>query len=59
MSRAPVLSGRARSIVAALSVTQTGGYGCLYYSFAVFLAPIATDLGADRTTSPAPSPSPS
>jgi hypothetical protein len=49
MSQAPVLSGRARSIVAALAVTQTVGYGCLYYSFAVFLAPIAADLGDDRT----------
>jgi MFS family permease len=33
-------------IVAALAITQTIGYGCLYYSFAVLLHPMATDLGA-------------
>ncbi|WP_433223123.1 MFS transporter [Dactylosporangium sp. CS-047395] len=31
-------------IVAAFAVTQTIGYGCLYYPFAVLLQPIATDL---------------
>ncbi|MFG2041620.1 MFS transporter [Dactylosporangium sp. NPDC048998] len=36
-------------IVAAFAVTQTVGYGCLYYAFAVLLHPIATDL----RTSPA------
>ncbi|MEV6489365.1 MFS transporter [Actinoplanes sp. NPDC051633] len=37
-------SSRARGIVAALAVTQTVGYGTLYYAFAVFLTPIAADL---------------
>jgi predicted MFS family arabinose efflux permease len=36
-------------IVAAFAVTQTIGYGCLYYAFAVLLHPIAADL----RTSPA------
>ncbi|MFI6510574.1 MFS transporter [Streptosporangium sp. NPDC050855] len=34
-------------IVAALAVTQTTGYGVLYYSFSVFLIPMAADLHAD------------
>jgi predicted MFS family arabinose efflux permease len=33
-------------IVAALAVTQTIGYGVLYYAFSVFLQPMAVDLGA-------------
>ena len=37
-------SSRARGIVGALAVTQTVGYGTLYYAFAVFLTPIAADL---------------
>jgi MFS family permease len=37
-------SSRARGIVAALAVTQTVGYGTLYYAFAVFLTPVAADL---------------
>jgi MFS family permease len=37
-------SGRARAVVAALAVTQTVGYGTLYYAFAVFLTPVAADL---------------
>ncbi|GAA4249506.1 MFS transporter [Dactylosporangium darangshiense] len=36
-------------IVAAFAVTQTVGYGCLYYAFAVLLRPMAAGLG----TSPA------
>jgi MFS family permease len=40
---------RARRIVAALAVSQTVGYGTLYYAFAVFLAPLATDLHASTT----------
>ncbi|MFF5225093.1 MFS transporter [Dactylosporangium sp. NPDC000521] len=31
-------------IVAVFAVTQTAGYGCLYYAFAVLLHPIAADL---------------
>jgi len=31
-------------IVAVFAITQTIGYGCLYYAFAVLLHPIATDL---------------
>ncbi|MET8054135.1 MFS transporter [Streptosporangium sp. NPDC005286] len=33
-------------IVAALAVTQTIGYGVLYYAFSVFLTPMAADLHA-------------
>jgi MFS family permease len=40
---------RGRAIVAALAVTQTVGYGALYYSFAVFLTPIARDLHTSTT----------
>ncbi|RVX44973.1 putative MFS family arabinose efflux permease [Nonomuraea polychroma] len=39
-------SGHGRRIVAALAVTQTIGYGVLYYAFSVFLAPMARDLHA-------------
>ncbi|HEV2639523.1 MAG TPA: MFS transporter [Actinocrinis sp.] len=31
-------------LVASLALTQTVGYGVLYYSYSVFLAPMATDL---------------
>jgi predicted MFS family arabinose efflux permease len=40
---------RARRIVAALAITQTVGYGTLYYAFAVFLTPMATDLHTTTT----------
>ena len=40
---------RARRIVAALAISQTVGYGTLYYAFAVFLAPLAADLHASTT----------
>ncbi|GAA2339508.1 MFS transporter [Dactylosporangium salmoneum] len=40
--RRPVLHGW--RIVAAFAVTQTVGYGCLYYAFAVLLHPMAADL---------------
>ena len=43
-------AGRARGTFAALAVTQTVGYGTLYYSFAVFLTPLAAEL---RTTTTA------
>ncbi len=33
-----------RRLVGALAVTQTVGYGVLYYAFAVLLQPIAQDL---------------
>lgn len=39
-------SGHGWRIVAALAVTQTIGYGVLYYAFSVFLAPMARDLHA-------------
>nr|WP_221379257.1 MFS transporter [Actinoplanes polyasparticus] len=42
-------SARAKAIVAALAVTQTVGYGALYYAFAVLLVPLAADLGASTT----------
>ncbi|MGV9600321.1 MFS transporter [Streptosporangium sandarakinum] len=35
-----------RRIVAALAVTQTIGYGALYYAFSVFLVPMTADLHA-------------
>ncbi|MGK5671702.1 MFS transporter [Micromonospora sp. URMC 106] len=38
-----------RRIVAALAVTQTVGYGTLYYAYAVLLNPMATTLGASTT----------
>jgi MFS family permease len=40
---------RARRIVAALAISQTVGYGTLYYAFAVFLTPLAADLHASTT----------
>jgi predicted MFS family arabinose efflux permease len=40
---------RARVVVAALAVSQTVGYGCLYYAFAVLLVPMAADLHASTT----------
>ncbi|MBT2233480.1 MFS transporter [Nonomuraea sp. NEAU-A123] len=39
-------SGHGWRIVTALAVTQTIGYGVLYYAFSVFLAPMARDLHA-------------
>jgi predicted MFS family arabinose efflux permease len=44
-----VAGGRARGMVAALAVSQTVGYGALYYSFAVFLTPLSRDLHASPT----------
>jgi len=40
--------GRGWWIVAALAVTQTVGYGVLYYAFAVLLQPMAAGLHASR-----------
>ncbi len=42
-------SGRATAIVGALAITQTVGYGTLYYAFAVFLVPLAADLKTSTT----------
>ena len=39
-----------RRLVGALAVTQTVGYGVLYYAFAAVLGPISTDLGVTVTT---------
>jgi MFS family permease len=36
-------------IVTVFAITQTIGYGCLYYAFAVLLHPIAQDLHASTT----------
>lgn len=36
-------------VVAALAVTQTVGYGALYYSYAVLLRPMVFELGASTT----------
>nr|BFE56308.1 MFS transporter [Dactylosporangium thailandense] len=44
----PVLHGW--RIVTALAVTQTVGYGTLYYAFAVLLQPMAATLHASTTT---------
>src|SRR5262245_48073767 len=41
---------RARLLIAVLAVTQTVGYGVLFYSFAVLLVPIAADLGTSTAT---------
>ncbi|MEV8373112.1 MFS transporter [Kribbella sp. NPDC056861] len=38
-------------VVAALAVTQTVGYGVLYYVFGVFLGPMSLDLGISTATS--------
>jgi len=43
------LRRRARGIVATFAITQTIGYGTLYYSFAVFLTPMAAGLHASTT----------
>ena len=40
-------AGYGRTLVAALAVTQTVGYGALYYAFAVLLRPMAVSLRAD------------
>ncbi|GAA4923695.1 MFS family permease [Nonomuraea thailandensis] len=42
----PPRSRHSRRVVAALAVTQTIGYGVLYYAFSVFLVPMAHDLHA-------------
>jgi predicted MFS family arabinose efflux permease len=38
-----------RPLVAALAITQTIGYGALYYAFVVLLVPIAADLHTSTT----------
>ena len=37
-------------LLAALGATQTVGYGVLYYAFAVYLTPMASDLHASTAT---------
>ncbi|WP_328992735.1 MFS transporter [Kribbella sp. NBC_01245] len=37
-------------LIAALAVTQTVGYGVLYYAFSVLLGPMSRDLGISTTT---------
>jgi predicted MFS family arabinose efflux permease len=39
-----------RGLVAVFAITQTIGYGVLFYAFPVLLVPIATDLGASTAT---------
>jgi predicted MFS family arabinose efflux permease len=43
-------SGVGRHLVAALAVTQTVGYGVLYYAFSALLGPICTDLHISTAT---------
>ncbi len=44
----PRVGGRRRStLVAVLAVTQTVGYGVLYYAFSVLIPPISADLNTD------------
>lgn len=43
--------GNRSLVVAALAITQTVGYGVLYYVFGVFLGPMSTDLGISTATS--------
>ncbi|WP_343974108.1 MFS transporter [Kribbella koreensis] len=38
-------------VVAALAITQTAGYGVLYYVFGVFLGPMSAELGISTATS--------
>ncbi|MEU4771539.1 MFS transporter [Micromonospora sp. NPDC023644] len=40
---------RGRTTVAALAITQTIGYGTLYYAFAVLLTPLTADLNTSTT----------
>ncbi|MFI6263205.1 MFS transporter [Micromonospora sp. NPDC051006] len=42
-------STHGRRIVAALAITQTVGYGTLYYAYAVLLNPMAASLGTPTT----------
>ena len=46
-TRAVVRPGR---LVGTLAVTQTVGYGVLYYAFSVILGPMSNDLGISHTT---------
>jgi MFS family permease len=45
----PAARRAGRRVVAALAVTQTVGYGVLYYAFAVFLTPLAAELDTSTT----------
>jgi len=47
--RPPATPHSNRAIVAALAITQTVGYGTLYYAFAVFLVPVAATLHTSTT----------
>ncbi|WP_432948192.1 MFS transporter [Kribbella sp. CA-253562] len=42
--------GVPRRLVAALAVTQTVGYGVLYYAFSALLGPMSRDLGISTST---------
>jgi predicted MFS family arabinose efflux permease len=42
-------AGHRTAVVAALAITQTIGYGTLYYAFAVLLTPLAADFGTTTT----------
>jgi predicted MFS family arabinose efflux permease len=44
------MSAGPRRLVAVLALTQTVGYGVLFYAFPVLLVPIATDLRASTAT---------
>ncbi len=48
--RSGVRPGVPRRLVAALAVTQTVGYGVLYYAFSALLGPMSRDLGISTAT---------
>jgi len=43
-------SGAQRPLVASLAITQTVGYGVLYYAFSALLGPMSRDLGISTAT---------
>lgn len=50
MTTTPGLTTRPGRLVGVLAVTQTVGYGVLYYAFSVILGPMSNDLGISHTT---------
>ncbi|TCC33180.1 MFS transporter [Kribbella speibonae] len=50
MTTTPGLTTGPGRLVGVLAVTQTVGYGVLYYAFSVILGPMSNDLGISHTT---------